>query len=249
MNIFMYFNKLKMFRIASALCLLTLLFINGCHPSSNQYSTANQPSDTLSDEHNKSRVGNSMNTRNRLLPANHTVDWIARHGQISRVQAQECSSCHTEQDCASCHIEQLAAPFQVHPPNFITIHSIDARQNLANCTDCHRVDSFCQQCHVQSKFSPIPTHTPPAGPGFSQMGFHPPGWLDSGLSNNHGVMARRNITDCASCHQEQDCVTCHIGINPHPAEFRFECRRWLDANARPCAQCHGDLSSLRALCP
>lgn len=193
--------------------------------------------------------GNSVASGRRLLPSNHTVDWIARHGQVARAQSQECASCHTEQDCAGCHIEQMAAPFQVHPPNFVTIHSIDARQDLANCTDCHRVDSFCQQCHMESKFSPRPTHTPPAGVGFAQMGFHPPGWLNSSQANNHGVMARRNITDCASCHQEQDCVACHVGINPHPAEFRFECRRWLEANARPCAQCHGDLSALRALCP
>lgn len=250
--------------VAGLLCaFLMLVLATGCHPSSKSpgggnfsgedyskdYRSLESIETDASAEKDKGISGNPIVSDKRFLPANHTVDWLARHGQVSRVQSQECASCHTEQDCASCHIEQLAVPFQVHPPNFVTIHSIDARQNLAGCTDCHRVDSFCQQCHMQAKFSPRPTHSPPDGAGFAQMGFHPPGWLDSAQANHHGIMARRNITDCASCHTEQDCVTCHVGINPHPAEFRFECRRWLEANARPCAQCHGDLSALRSLCP
>jgi hypothetical protein len=179
----------------------------------------------------------------RLMPANHAVDWIRRHGHVAQSQAQECMTCHVEPDCMSCHVEQIATPYSVHPPNFVTIHAADARANLDGCTDCHRVDVFCATCHIQVRASPIETYTPP--PRFE---FHPPGWLDRNHPRNHGVMARRQIDDCASCHVEQDCVTCHRGINPHPPEFQFECRTWLQANPRTCVQCHGNLDVLRTLC-
>ncbi|MBA2660740.1 MAG: hypothetical protein H0U74_00470 [Bradymonadaceae bacterium] len=218
------------FRVVSTLFIVALAF--GCHAGGG------------GDELQPSASDSAIGARSRLLPTSHTIDWIARHGKVSLSNAQECASCHMEQDCASCHVEQLAAPYQVHPPNFLTIHSIDARANLAHCTDCHRADVFCHQCHIQTNFSPTPVGQAPP-----RLDFHPPGWLDARQPGNHGVMARRNINDCASCHSEQDCVSCHIGISPHPSEFRFECRRWLEANARPCAQCHGDLSALRMLCP
>jgi hypothetical protein len=186
----------------------------------------------------------SVAGRERLMPTSHTVDWLARHGQVARSQAAECASCHREEDCMSCHLEFVAQPFQMHPPNFVAVHSIDARANLQACTDCHRLETFCVGCHMNANVTTLAPHMPPP-----RMEFHPPGWLDARHPGNHGVMARRNINDCASCHAERDCVSCHVGINPHPSEFRFECRRWLDANPRPCAQCHGDLGALRALCP
>ena len=178
------------------------------------------------------------------MPADHTADWIRRHGAMSLGQGDDCAVCHAENDCIECHVESLDQPYAVHPPNFEVVHAVDARQGIQDCTSCHRLDTFCEACHVEAGVSPRLEDSPPTA-----FQFHPPGWLDSMAPENHGVMARRDINDCASCHVEQDCITCHIGINPHPPEFRFECGQYLQANFAPCAQCHGDdPTRLQQLC-
>lgn len=179
----------------------------------------------------------------RLRPRNHEVGWLERHGVAARAMSNDCMSCHQEEDCSSCHTENLAKPLTVHPPNFETIHAIDARLDQDNCTDCHKVENFCTACHIRTRVSAIEPNDPP-----TRLEFHPPGWLNASSPNNHGVAARRNITDCASCHQERDCVTCHQGINPHPPQFRLNCGRWLEADPRACVTCHADLSLLKQRC-
>lgn len=177
------------------------------------------------------------------MPESHTQDWLRRHGLKAASSGNDCAVCHIEADCATCHIEPLAIAGSVHPPNYALLHSVEARQGLMDCTSCHRPDTFCQSCHGETRVSPRLENRPP-----SSFTFHPPGWLDQGAPNNHGLQARRDIHECASCHTEQDCVTCHIGINPHPPEFRFQCRTWLETDSSSCAQCHLDTSSLQGLC-
>lgn len=179
----------------------------------------------------------------RRIPDSHTEDWLRRHGLQAQINGNDCAVCHIEADCVSCHVDPLAIADTVHPPNFALLHAIDARQGLMDCTSCHRPDTFCQACHVETRVSPRLDDRPPAA-----VAFHPPGWTDSAAPNNHGIMARRDIHECASCHTEQDCVSCHVGINPHPPEFRFQCRTWLETNPAPCTQCHTDVSALRSLC-
>lgn len=180
----------------------------------------------------------------RLRPDDHTVAWMQRHGTVARAGASDCMSCHQEDDCATCHTADLAEPFSVHPPNFTLVHALDARLSPQNCTSCHQVETFCTQCHMRTGVSAIDGFRPP-----TRTQFHPAGWLDAQNPANHGVQARRDITDCASCHREQDCVSCHVGINPHPPEFRLDCASWLRADPRSCAQCHGaELDTLGARC-
>ncbi|MGM0557987.1 MAG: cytochrome c3 family protein, partial [Myxococcota bacterium] len=155
----------------------------------------------------------------RLMPTNHSVAWIERHAEVARSAGDECASCHTEDDCATCHQAEVAGAFSVHPPNFELIHMADARANPGNCADCHKAETFCAGCHARTDVRAEPPNDPPA-----RVDFHPPGWLDASMPNNHGVAARQDISQCASCHQEQDCVTCHRGINPHPPEFSLNCR-------------------------
>jgi hypothetical protein len=179
-----------------------------------------------------------------LKPDDHTVDFLRRHGTVMRGDPEDCMSCHTEEDCASCHTESMATkPFSVHPPNFMTIHAVDARSGSGECTDCHTVQTFCTTCHVRANVTTRPGHRPPP-----RRRYHPPGWLDSTAANNHGVMSRRDITECASCHSESDCISCHAGVDPHPPEFRLSCGRLLAANPTPCARCHDDPGALRLMC-
>ncbi len=189
------------------------------------------------------RLVTKLSATKTLRPSNHETDWIKRHGLISRNQPDECASCHVENECAKCHTEKVATPFSVHPPNFLAVHSLNAKGNLGTCDDCHNSQTFCFECHTDAKVTTRLTKTIP-----SKKTFHPPGWIDATTASNHGVNARRNIAECASCHQERDCIACHDGINPHPADFAFNCKSWLAADSRPCAKCHQDLNALSGLC-
>lgn len=172
-----------------------------------------------------------------LKPSNHGVNWKKAHGTVAASQVDSCTSCHiAEEDCAGCHVEEVAKPFAVHPPNYMAIHAVDARSDMGECTDCHRPETFCASCHTNAKAVTRPEGRPP-----ERLQYHPPGWLDGSMPNNHGVMARRNISECASCHVENDCVTCHTGVNPHPPGFRLECGSMARANPAMCQTCHTDI--------
>lgn len=182
-------------------------------------------------------------TPTKLLPSDHSVDWIKRHGTVALAQGDDCMSCHAEQTCASCHQARGATPRSAHPPNFLAIHRIAARSQEANCTSCHSQQTFCASCHTRTLNITAEDYAPP-----TRRKFHPPGWLDKGAGQNHGLMAKRNIDECASCHQEQDCLSCHRGISPHPATYQLSCKRALEANPRPCLACHQDTQRLQSLC-
>lgn len=176
-----------------------------------------------------------------IPPSSHTKDWLARHGIIALTERDDCLSCHTEQSCGSCHNTQSGKPLAHHPQNYLITHRLSARQDTQDCTSCHRQEASCLECHKDLMASP---QTFPA----QLDGFHPKGWLDASSSQSHGVMARRNINECASCHTEQDCVSCHQGISPHPPEWRTQCKQWLDQNALACVKCHTQ-QALESLCP
>lgn len=188
------------------------------------------------------RLKTNLATRT-LKPNNHDVDWIKRHAAIAKSMPDNCASCHTEDQCADCHVEQLATPFAVHPPDFLAAHSLSARAEPGTCGDCHNAQTFCLQCHIEADAFTVAPNDPP-----DRLAFHPADWLEPTAPSNHGVNARRNVVECATCHTEQDCVECHAGVNPHPADFLFSCRQWLDANSQPCLKCHTDLTLLAAMC-
>lgn len=190
---------------------------------------------------NSTSIPEGQTNSQRMAPPNHKVRWEKRHAPMARSNPTECMECHVEQDCSSCHSEEVATPFSVHPPDFVTVHAETPRLDRQECTQCHQPETFCAPCH--SRTDTTPTERP-----VESKNIHPPGWLESDGTNNHAEMARRNITECASCHTEDDCTSCHASVNPHPPGFATECERWLEANSRACAKCHSKLSSLRQLC-
>lgn len=179
-----------------------------------------------------------------LKPSDHTLDWIKRHGPLSRTRGDACMSCHTEPSCASCHDDKRGRLFKAHPPNYVTIHARAARADGSACASCHKQETFCASCHARTRNMPGPDNSPPV----HRAKHHPPGWLDANAPGNHGALARRNVSDCATCHTERDCITCHTAINPHPPAYRMTCASALRSNPTPCARCHTDLSTVRAAC-
>lgn len=180
----------------------------------------------------------------KLKPDNHTVDWIKRHGAISRMDGNSCMSCHAQTTCTSCHQQKNAIPRTVHPPNFLILHRVAAKAQQANCTTCHQQQTFCTSCHIRSKNVPRAGFKPP----LAKKKYHPPGWLSKANARNHGVLAKQNINNCASCHQERDCLSCHKGISPHPQNFATQCKRQFKSNPQPCLKCHQNTRMLSMQC-
>ncbi len=183
----------------------------------------------------------------RLLPADHAASGFARgHGRQAAAAPATCNACHAERECNVCH-DGRTRPLAAHPGDYIATHAAPARRNDPDCTRCHRLATFCVDCHLRAGI------TDRAGPlEFAGRAFHPAGWVDYlGGPSDHGTEARRNLRTCVSCHREDSCVRCHstdatrtLRASPHPTGFRRHC----EANRRGCARCHTDSAALDRLC-
>jgi hypothetical protein len=180
-------------------------------------------------------------------PESHVVhggDFMRRHGLAATSARDLCSSCHAESECASCHgvrvpalpstlhFERVDRP-DMHATGFFARHSLEARLDPALCTTCHRDQSYCRDCHARRGL--LQATLDRASP-------HPPGWVGArGTGSPHGLAARLDPVNCASCHGgagEALCVSCHHvggpGGNPHPPSFHSE----KPLHDLPCRMCH-----------
>jgi hypothetical protein len=179
----------------------------------------------------------------------HQGDFLQDHKHYTWSQAAVCSQCHTQDDCMECHANQsdeLEANMKlhgrtdrqfVHSADYLSRHFLEARNDPALCITCHR-PSYCEKCHHQRGISDIPN--------VSQSGTspHPPGFSDPVSPAFHGTVARREIANCAACHdqgKDSNCIDCHAvfndAFNPHPKGWTSNKDKYHD---RPCIYCHVD---------
>lgn len=199
------------------------------------------------------RLGGLIETRfehGTLVPAHdglgdaHGPEFKNHHTQEARQIGATCSACHDASECIACH-QGVTKPQDFHPGNYVLTHVVDARRGKPDCSACHRAQSFCVACHEREGLGTRgDTQFSAADP---TRAFHPPGWASAGLGPNlHARDARRSITSCASCHREDECLTCHSAqpggprASPHPTGWRASARcRALDrGNRRMCLRCH-----------
>lgn len=179
----------------------------------------------------------------KAKPRDHRGDFDRRHGRAARANPRSCTSCHTEASCRACH-DRTALPSSVHPPGYTAFHAIDARRDASSCSSCHTPQTFCRDCHMTAREGFRGRSAPPGG-----TKFHPNDWTRPGdHPTRHGREARANLTTCTSCHTEADCVSCHVGVSPHPPGFIAKCGRLLARNPRVCTTCHTDTARLDTLC-
>lgn len=170
-----------------------------------------------------------------LAPPSHVGDWPTTHGlAIDAAGGASCSSCHSESWCSDCHGGGRVGA-TIHQPGFAAIHGFEALGGTAACTSCHVEQVFCQACHLQTRWSPEPQSRPATG-----VFVHPPGWIEM----EHADEARRDLTQCASCHTEESCASCHAFVNPHGAGMLQDCARMLEAGAPTCVTCHTSTASI-----
>jgi len=199
------------------------------------------------------RRGGLIETRfehGTLIPAHdglgdaHGPDFKDHHSQEARQTGATCTACHDQSECVGCH-QGVIKPLDFHPGNYLLIHAVDARRGKPDCSACHRAQSFCVGCHERSSLGRRgDTQFNPVDP---DRAFHPPGWASTGPGPNlHARDARRSITSCASCHREDECLTCHSAqpggprASPHPRNWRgsAQCRALDRGNRRMCLRCH-----------
>ncbi len=157
------------------------------------------------------------------------------HRQEAMQLGATCGACHDRSECVACH-QGVARPMDFHRGDYLRTHAVEARRGTPDCSACHRAQSFCVGCHERSGLGMRP-------PSEFDMGhpFHPANWV-----NLHGRDAKRNITSCASCHREEDCLSCHsaersaMQISPHPKGWRgsAKCKALDSKNRRMCLRCH-----------
>ncbi len=193
----------------------------------------------------------------------HDPKFLDDHAVPAQRNKQYCADCHSERDCLACH-DGIGRDVRYHPGDWIAIHYLEARKDELRCQSCHRLQTFCFNCHLQSGVASIgPTNN--ARPfTFTQRtirrdgdvpnGPHPmgPKWTGENPADRssklfHGFHAQRNIRACVSCHQEQFCIQCHgsaltgssSGFNPHgPNPERLKGSAASQHVARVCLKCH-----------
>lgn len=139
----------------------------------------------------------------------HDLGFRRGHGPQAASGALNCAGCHAQRFCSDCHAGEGTRRF--HAANFAVRHAADAYGRQADCASCHNTEAFCRSCHQQSGL---------ASRGRLNVAFHDaqPQWL-----LQHGRAARQGLQNCASCHQQRDCLTCHAttgwGVNPHGPGF------------------------------
>ncbi len=201
---------------------------------------------------------------NRLfVAAIHDSTFLKSHAAPAQRQPQLCDSCHQEKDCLQCH-DGVGRDARYHPGDWIAVHSLQGRKDDFRCQSCHQLQKFCTDCHIRTGIAAagldvaqrFERGTIRRGPNEAgtivPQGPHPmaaDGWLEPASRNFHGFHAQRNIRACASCHQEQFCVSCHVsgfgtvegdqGTNPHgPNPGRLKGNTASKRNARACLKCH-----------
>lgn len=166
-----------------------------------------------------------------------TTEWMA----VGRARPESCLGCHEHQApahlaqsnaCQTCHVplasaralpmERIAGfpkPPSHDQPDFLSHHAPTPQLAGANCATCHARES-CERCHANAKdveaIAAIPSdprvRTLVAGkaPRYPTPASHrSSGWLTA-----HAGPARSDIQECANCHTQPGCQSCHAGSGP-----------------------------------
>ena len=121
----------------------------------------------------------------------HPAEWRHQHGDQAPFKTDWCLQCHQgASSCIDCHRgDNLTG--SIHDLNYRFTHGLDAKNKRTDCSRCHDGQTFCNDCHERENLFPL-LHSTIA-------------WL-----TDHGRAARRDVENCASCHDTDD-PTCARG--------------------------------------
>jgi hypothetical protein len=155
--------------------------------------------------------------------------------QVVLASGRRCIECHAPgerhlavtMDCSTCHltlaratglsadqIEAFPQPPGHEVPEFLLAHGEKAEEGDASCAVCHARES-CERCHLDAADLPAVTGLSPDPRVATLVADRPGEWLEppsherEDWIRTHGEAAEREIGECASCHTQPSCATCH----------------------------------------
>jgi hypothetical protein len=167
------------------------------------------------------------------VPATHRDQAFAiRHGALAKAAIGNCANCHAQQSCTSCHLGRLAANVIARLPR--------ASPSTAPGVQLRGIDPAFPPALMRTAFAHAvaDTVTP------TRVRVH-----SAGFERAHAAAASSGQLDCAGCHQQRFCTTCHQGNGDRRYhQFNFVARHASDAYAREtsCASCHNTETFCRA---
>lgn len=201
------------------------------------------------------------------VPGDHVSGGFLRevHGRISMDEPARCATCHTQERCLTCHVDgadqpavqamPAAGPELELPPmaasypvpeshrseDFERLHGPLSEEE--SCSTCH-TENDCASCHLEPlprTASDLPRREAVVAPGVSLMEDAPASHADPYFMDDHPSMAAADPGECASCHTEAFCASCHDA--PQEAEFHppnYVAQHFADAwnQTAECATCH-----------
>jgi hypothetical protein len=194
----------------------------------------------------RERAAPPLLPRDDTWGAAHDLAFVEDHAGIAQANPSLCRSCHDDASCQECH-NGAVRPLRIHATDYLATHPLDARARTQDCQACHRLQSDCLACHERVGIGRGPDSGFGVGSG---LRLHPEGWSGPpGMPQGHAFAAQRNLGACASCHDEDSCLSCHattdvarpgLGVNPHGREFATSprCTALAAANRRVCLKCH-----------
>jgi len=215
-----------------------------------------------------------------LIPQDHQrVGFFKSHRFKAESMNSDCEMCHNNTFCETCHASttmitekntarDFITPFsphkfvdntkqqsinRIHDLNYRFTHGIDAKSKSMECSTCHQTETFCAECHNTSGGDY-------AMEGFVPMNHKAPNFITIGIGSGggeHAKLAKRDIENCAACHDVQgadaNCIMCHTdpdgirGTNPktHINNFMRSVKEgdWHSDFNSICYSCHRDANA------
>ncbi|HEY7396546.1 MAG TPA: cytochrome c3 family protein [Gemmatimonadaceae bacterium] len=203
-------------------------------------------------------------------PATHTQpDFASNHAPRNEGEVARCATCHAKESCVRCHanasnvraIAQIAsdarvaslmqgrtasyaAPASHTSTEWRLTHGADATKSIQRCANCHTRPS-CTSCHTGSQntraarvIATLPQPAPHGARGVQLEGsrVHAANFLAS-----HKTSAAAQRLDCAGCHQQRECTSCHAGASSrrfHAVDFVSRHAGAAFGQEQTCASCH-----------
>ena len=164
-------------------------------------------------------------------PSTHTRgDFASRHGSLATTRIATCANCHAQPSCQTCHIGKLAANVIAKLPRPGPDHA--AGVQLRGPSPVLLPVAFVHNAVPDTTLRPktVRVHA-------------------DGFARTHGPAASSGRMDCAGCHQQRFCTSCHQGGGERRYHaFNFVSRHASSAYGREtsCSSCHNTETFCRA---
>lgn len=158
-----------------------------------------------------------------LVPQSHRAEGFAeKHGGLARANIQSCATCHAQAGCRACHTGPLGARWINALPKADSGRGVQLR--------------------------PMPAPRPP-GPSVVSLVADTPR-VDTprvvrvhpfDFVRTHGPSAATRRLDCAGCHEQQYCTSCHQGTGQrryHVYDYVYRHASEAYARETKCTSCH-----------